>query len=243
MRSIAGASSRAARPEDLTARSRIRDAAVHRFAVDGFAGASLRAIAEDAGISPALVIHHFGSKEGLRAACDEHLLASLAATKHDAIDQPMTAAGLLGLLEGSGDLVGYLGRGLTDGSEHAAALFDSMVELSTTLLDRAVGTGMVRPTVDARARAAVLTTWQMGLLALSEHLSRALGEPVTSPRGLLRIERAAVEVYTHGLFTDDRFVDLVDEAAEQLLRGRSPTPGPAPTASATADDPSTGGEA
>ena len=37
--------------------------------------ATLRAVAARAGVSAALVLHHFGSKEGLRAACDEHLLA------------------------------------------------------------------------------------------------------------------------------------------------------------------------
>jgi AcrR family transcriptional regulator len=201
---------------DLTARSRIRDAALHRFAVDGFGGASVRAIAEDAGVSAGLVIHHFGSKEGLRAACDEHLVATLAATKRDAIDHPMTASGLIAELEGAGDVVAYLGRALTDGSSHAAALFDSMVAMSRAVMEQAVEAGMIRPSADPQARAALLTTWQLSLLALADHLSRALGEPVHTPAGLLRIERAAVEVYTHGVFPDDRFVGLVDEAARML---------------------------
>ncbi|MFD0204347.1 MULTISPECIES: TetR/AcrR family transcriptional regulator [Saccharothrix] len=64
---------------DLTARARIRDAALARFGADGVAGASMRAIAADAGVSPALVVHHFGSKEGLRQACDEYVLAAMGA--------------------------------------------------------------------------------------------------------------------------------------------------------------------
>jgi AcrR family transcriptional regulator len=213
--------------EVVTARSRIRDAALHRFAAAGFAGASVRGIADDAGVSPALVMHHFGSKAGLRTACDEHLVATLTATKRDAIEAPMTASGLLAELEGAGDLVAYLGRALTDGSTHAATLFDSMVAMSQELMEQAVATGMIRSCSDPRARAALLTTWQMSLLALGHHLARALGEPIDTPAGLLRIERAAVEVYTNGLFTDDRFVGLVEEADRQLGdRGTAPAARP-----------------
>lgn len=53
-------------PEDLTARARIRDAALKHFTESGFAKATIRDIARTAGVSPGLVRHHFGSKEGLR---------------------------------------------------------------------------------------------------------------------------------------------------------------------------------
>jgi AcrR family transcriptional regulator len=61
---------------DLTARARIRGAALARFGTDGIAGTSVRAVAADAGVSP-LVVHHFGSKEGLRQACDDYVLDSI----------------------------------------------------------------------------------------------------------------------------------------------------------------------
>jgi len=51
--------------DDLTAAARIRDAAIERFGEQGFS-VGLRPIAEAAGVSAALVIHHFGSKDGLR---------------------------------------------------------------------------------------------------------------------------------------------------------------------------------
>ena len=58
---------------DLTARARLRDAAIECFAARGFAE-SLRAIAARAGVSAGLVRHHFGSKEQLRAECDATVL-------------------------------------------------------------------------------------------------------------------------------------------------------------------------
>uniref|UniRef100_UPI0013D78043 TetR/AcrR family transcriptional regulator n=1 Tax=Fodinicola feengrottensis TaxID=435914 RepID=UPI0013D78043 len=52
--------------DDLTARARIRNAALRQFADKGVKGTTIRGVAEAAGVSPALVQHHFGSKEQLR---------------------------------------------------------------------------------------------------------------------------------------------------------------------------------
>ncbi|MGW5439826.1 TetR/AcrR family transcriptional regulator [Nocardia asteroides] len=46
----------------------ILDAARARFAVDGYAKATIRAIAADAEIDPSMVMRYFGSKDGLFAA-------------------------------------------------------------------------------------------------------------------------------------------------------------------------------
>jgi AcrR family transcriptional regulator len=46
----------------------ILDAARERFAAEGYERATIRAIAADAGIDPALVVRYFGSKERLFAA-------------------------------------------------------------------------------------------------------------------------------------------------------------------------------
>ncbi len=48
--------------DDATTRSRIRDAAVALFGRAGYAATSIRTIADEAGVSAALVIHHFGTK-------------------------------------------------------------------------------------------------------------------------------------------------------------------------------------
>jgi AcrR family transcriptional regulator len=51
--------------------SQIVDAAIQVFAVNGYDGASMRQIAGEAGVDPALLVHKFGSKLGLwRAAVD-----------------------------------------------------------------------------------------------------------------------------------------------------------------------------
>lgn len=56
------------RPGKSETRAAILAAAERRFAEAGYAGASLRAIARDAAVDPALISHFFGSKAGLFVA-------------------------------------------------------------------------------------------------------------------------------------------------------------------------------
>ena len=64
-------------PADLTAAAAIRIAAMELFAERGYADVTIRQIAAAAGVSPALVIHHYGSKDKLRAVLDERVAAFL----------------------------------------------------------------------------------------------------------------------------------------------------------------------
>lgn len=57
---------------ETPARVVIRDEALRLFAEHGVDAVSLRQVAAAAGVSPGLVVHHFGGKDGLRAAVDEH---------------------------------------------------------------------------------------------------------------------------------------------------------------------------
>jgi AcrR family transcriptional regulator len=66
-------------PDDRTTRAVIRDEALRLFAERGPDAVTVRQIAAAAGVSPGLVIHHFGSKDGLRKAVDEHVLAMFGA--------------------------------------------------------------------------------------------------------------------------------------------------------------------
>ncbi len=132
-------------PADLTARARIRDAAIRRFAVDGF-GASVRAIAAEAGVSPALVIHHFGSKENLRAVCDDHVLKVIRDAETDAFTSrsPGDLFAYLGVLDDYAPLVGYLVQALLAGGDLAATLLERMTKDAEVYLADAVAAGRFR---------------------------------------------------------------------------------------------------
>ena len=68
----------------MTATARIRDSAIEQWGQHGF-NVGLRAIAEAAGVSAALVIHHFGSKDGLRKACDDYIAEEVRTAKSESL--------------------------------------------------------------------------------------------------------------------------------------------------------------
>ncbi len=52
---------------------------------------------------------------------------------------------------------------------------------------------------DRRAHSALIAAMQLGMLAMHEHLSRALGVDVLTPAGHLRMLRASVDFYSQPL--------------------------------------------
>jgi AcrR family transcriptional regulator len=60
--------------EHLNGRERLLEAAINLFGRDGFDGTSVRAVADEAGVSWGLVRFYFGSKDGLRDAVEEHVM-------------------------------------------------------------------------------------------------------------------------------------------------------------------------
>jgi AcrR family transcriptional regulator len=192
--------------DDLTARARIRQAAMQQFAEHGYTRTTIRGIASAAGVSPGLLRHHYGSKEELRDAVDGHILAEIRKA-NDAV------------LEGSrrGDLgpaalarpemkpyQAYIVRALVDGSPTMAKIFDEVVELTVPWieqsdLERTDG----KPAVDARARATVLAGMAFGVQLLSDHVSRVLGMDVTTPDGERTFSLAVLDLYSHALVSPE----------------------------------------
>jgi AcrR family transcriptional regulator len=125
---------RAVAKTDLTGRARLREAALELFAEHGFEATSTRAVAAAAGLSPALVTRHFGSKQGLRAAVDEYVLERIGEQLRDP-DSVDTGKGLMASLgEVSARLFGadpvlrgYLRHVLLEDSEASAALFGRLL--------------------------------------------------------------------------------------------------------------------
>src|SRR5690606_24018332 len=59
---------------DLTGRARIRQAALQLYAAHGAEAVSLRRVAREAGATPGLVTHHFGSRAGRYRAVQDHVV-------------------------------------------------------------------------------------------------------------------------------------------------------------------------
>lgn len=205
--------------EDLTARARIRDAALRLFAERGVDGATIRDIARAAGVSGGLVRHHFGSKEDLRQACDSHALDHIMRIKEQALLEGqlanlafMSAAHPTILL-----IYRYFARSMVDGSPAAASMFEEMVDLAEQWLARH-NPGL---TTDPRGYAGVLIAMETGMLAMQAQLSRALGVDVLSPAGHLRMSRAKVDFYSQPLLSPEQAAEA--HATIDRLQARRPT--------------------
>jgi AcrR family transcriptional regulator len=164
-------------PEDLTGRARIRLAALRQFAEHGFAGASMRMVAEAAGVSVGLVQHHFGSKARLREECDAFVMDYVRAQARAAFDEQHAAEAdfLREVYRGATPVLNYLAAALAEGSPGAAAVFDEMVTMARDYLPESLSVpGTDGDTVSAGAVAAVLTAMKLGISVLREHVIRAL---------------------------------------------------------------------
>jgi AcrR family transcriptional regulator len=186
--------------EDLTARARIRISALKHFAEDGYERATIRSIAQTAGVSPGLLRHHYGSKEALREACDSHVLEILRSVNarllHDSSDAAATRQELKPFQR-------YLARALVDGSPTVGPIFDEMVTMTEEWIVRADGVRSDPPAVSRRIRAAVVTAMAAGIPLLHEHVSRALGTDMFAPVGDRMLALALLDIYSHRMISED----------------------------------------
>jgi AcrR family transcriptional regulator len=209
--------------EDLTARARIRNAALRLYADVGPEKATIREIAKIAGVSAGLVRHHFGSKEALRDACDSYVLDQLMDAKQQAVVG--NQVGSLTFLQAAHPRVmlfhRYLTRAMIDGSPAAAALFDRMVDIAEQWIARH-NPGV---SADPRAYAAVLVAMQTGPTILYEQLSRVLGDDVLGPEGNLRVSQAVVDVHSHTLLSPELAAQAHATLSELQARNTPDDPG------------------
>lgn len=204
---------RSVRPpvDDLTTRARILQAAVARYSADGF-DVGLRAVAGDAGVSAANVLHHFGSKDGLRAECDAYVLGVIRDAKSSALGAtgPDTLLVSLAGLEGYAPVVGYALRSLQGGGAMARDFIEAFARDATAYLADGVAAGTLRPSLDEAARARYLTLQGLGTLLASLVVDppqdyHDLGPWLTRYMGTIGLP--AMELFTHGLLTDRRMLD------------------------------------
>lgn len=197
---------------DLTAKAVIRDQALALFAQRGPDAVTVREVAAAAGVSPALVVHHYGSKQGLRVAVDAHVMGvfeamfAVATAQPDAFAgaAPVVAAGfaelMLAHLPPGSPIPAYLRRLMLSGDTAGRDLFRRWYELSVAMTDQMTAAGFLRPGADPAVRAAFLMINDLAVVLLSEHLAAVLGVDPLTPNGMRRWAAEVVATYAEGIF-------------------------------------------
>lgn len=200
-------------PSDLTARATIRNEALRLFAEHGPDKVTLRQIATAAGVSPALVVHHFGGKDGLRAAVDEYasgvfdeLLAPEAGADQAATlraghgESIATAIGRA--LPPDSPLPGYLRRLLLSGDPAGVRLFGRWHAATVGLLTALNEQDVLAPHRDTALRAVVLLVNDLAMILLRDPIRDVLGVDPLAPDGLRRWADEVSALYATGLWRE-----------------------------------------
>lgn len=210
---------------DRTTRARIRDAAIELVARHGTSELSARRVAEAAGVSPGSVIHHYGSMDGLRAACDEYVAEIIREQKTHATSEG-PGLDVLAALRGArfGTLTAYLAAVLSEDSPAVSRLVDDLVSDAVEYIEQGVASGMLRPSSDPHGRAVILVLWSLGGLVLNRHLIRLLGVDLTDPDiatspDIARYVAPVYDILGRGVFTD-AMAASADTAVAQITHPR-----------------------
>jgi AcrR family transcriptional regulator len=192
---------------DLTAKARIRDATMALIAEQGLANVSVRGIAARSSVSPALVLHHFGSKRGvfdevsrwvsdvMHQATSDAAAGATPAEAHRrriaAMDRLMWQVPYLG---------GYLRQLLLDPSPDGIAWFQTAVSNTVEDLRDREKQGMARPSSDVQAEAAMLVILSMAPVYFRPFLEAALSVDFGEQKSLTRWRTAESELLTSALY-------------------------------------------
>ncbi|MFE3637692.1 TetR/AcrR family transcriptional regulator [Streptomyces sp. NPDC059168] len=200
-------------PDDRTTRAVIRDEALRLFAEHGPEVVTMRQIAAAADVSPGLVVHHFGSKDGLRQEVDQHVLDVFEAmfdelTGEGGAELLDPGAGASSLSEalarhlpGDSPLPGYLRRLLLSDTDAGRLLFRRLYDLSRAALDGLATAGLAAPGRDPAVRAALLLANDLALFLLRDRLTEVLGLDPLSVDGMTRWAPEMLSIYAGGLNT------------------------------------------
>lgn len=194
--------------DDRTARARIRDEALRLFAERGTDAVTMRDIAAAASVSPALLVRHYRSKDGLVAAVDDHVVATFEAVLA-ALTQPANRLGppaiptlldaLASHLPPASPVPAYLSRLLAGGGPVGSAMFARLYQLSQAGLDDMVDAGAAEAGADPAVRAAVLLANDLAVLTLRPRLTEVLGFDPLSESGMARWAAEVFTIYRDGL--------------------------------------------
>jgi AcrR family transcriptional regulator len=185
-----------------TTREQLLSIAVEMFAEQGFAGTSLRSIAKRAGVSPALLIHHFDTKEALIKEAISKTLGSWVADEKAAMldDESKQLQNWQAVMAKGATPLNFFRQVLLAGGDYAQRLFDAAVSETEVLLDQMQSTGRLRELSDKQTTALIMTISGLGSVLLMSQIEKTMGGPISSDHVASRLMNANNEMLRDGVF-------------------------------------------
>jgi AcrR family transcriptional regulator len=173
--------------EDLTAKARIRNAAMDPYAEYGEDHTSMRAIAAAAGVTVGLLVHHFGTKDRLRDAVDQlvvdhfaQAIAQVPVTGTPAEIGAARDAAVQEMLAANPAVVNYLRRTVLNPSPTGGSLLERLTELARREVSQLRATGFASTTRSESSQVIGVVVRHFGHLFLQPMIDamwRQLAEP------------------------------------------------------------------
>ena len=172
---------------DLTAKAKIRNAALDLYAEHGEERVSMRAVAAAAGVTVGLVQHHFKTKDGLRRAVEELIVeyhrAAIASVPNDGTPAEVAAArdaAVRAMLNDNPVVVGYMRRVLLDPNS-PTTLLRQLTELARDEVSKMRDAGLASTRRSVAEQTVAMMVRNVGQLFLQPMVDAMWGQLVDGP--------------------------------------------------------------
>jgi AcrR family transcriptional regulator len=156
----------------------------------------MKSIAAAAGVSVGLVQHHFGTKDGLRAACDERVFDMVRfktkVYEDGTISQPRVLSELMAMAP---QVQRYVGRALVEDSSGARRMVDDVTTVAERFLTDQLPDRFTPGDPRTRDAAAVMIAINVSTMMMQSHLARRMEVEPFSEEALTKIGVATFDVW------------------------------------------------
>lgn len=195
-------------PAKPTSAEKIVEAALTVFADHGAHASTLKAVAEEAGVSIGRVQHHFKTKDDLVAAVDDYAIDLLAAQIQSPDAPPEEALMAMGhrfaeVLIDTPHVLEYICRQMIEEGDIGKTIFDGMLQISEAQRVQFAERGQTRDGLDPLWGALLPLILRAGTILLRDHIERYLPGRFLDPDELRRWDTAVTALIRHGQLRPD----------------------------------------
>jgi TetR/AcrR family transcriptional regulator, regulator of cefoperazone and chloramphenicol sensitivity len=181
----------------IDSKDRLIEVAAGVFSREGFSGTSLRMIAVEAGVSAALLVHHFGSKQKLIEETISVTLGDWMRQKDQLQELPLSEAlsQWPKTAEGGKQKLDFFKQVMLAGGKPAQLLLERMQIETKQRLEAMAEAGAMRKLDDIETAALLMAIYGLAPLLLSESIKRILGGDITDADIAEKLARSSLELF------------------------------------------------